>query len=272
MHLAQDHGPDGHSAVYALGHKENLKLNVGWIMDFSHGVKCDVENSYKSINMQPFTLLMMIVFNMGHGPDKDEGMRWAQLQESLEWLFDVFGCGDFPLFEARHVDIVEEMGDELEYVDGEEHLSDMERAWNALRRRRQFEKKGRKVIMARFMAWLRGGKELLRQWSWTLFRSEWLALEHDFLQGSALMKKIILPQRELAEDGSAPTTSSHATSVDAKLLRSCCQNAVTITCLVLGERKNRRSLAILVHVPEPVERLHGESAKECKVSRRTTSG
>ena len=44
LSLTQDAGPDGHCGTYALAFKEELRLNIGWIFDFSHGCRCDVEN------------------------------------------------------------------------------------------------------------------------------------------------------------------------------------------------------------------------------------
>ena len=101
-------------------------------------------------------------------------------------------------------------------------------------------------------------------WTWTLFHTEWLALEHDMLHGDHLVKKLLLPQRVITEEVEAPTTSAATTSADAKLLRACCQNAVTICVMVLQGRKNRRLLAIMTHVPAPVEEAFWKSAVECK--------
>ena len=66
--LAQDQASDNSSGVQAL--KYFLTCNVWEWWDASHGAENDLEGTLKALKLWPVVLLLLIVNNLGHSPEK----------------------------------------------------------------------------------------------------------------------------------------------------------------------------------------------------------
>lgn len=213
------------------------------------------------MNKFPLVLLMLICFNLPHGPDKDEGMRFTQLQDSLEHLFRTMAPGACPLFESLAPAMLQDLGSAVPLLPG---ASPGESLWAFLGDKAKFPRKGYKVNLCRFMAFIREAASFLPEWSVWRFRAEYLALEMDFFQGKQFKQNLIVRQSLVNEVEHARTTDPAGIGIDAKLLRSCCQNAVCITAMVLGMDHNKRTLAVMCHIPAPIDEWHGKTNKMCR--------
>ena len=68
-----------------------LHLNIMWVYDFRHGVARDLLGVWKLVGKMSFVILMLIIYNLPHGPQQEEGLRYSQLLELMEWMFEKAG-------------------------------------------------------------------------------------------------------------------------------------------------------------------------------------
>lgn len=241
--------------------KPSLAMNVGVVWDPSHGACRDVDQAFRSAGLGGFVLLSLCVHNLAHGPEKDEGMRYGQLRDSLRSFLQCFAPESSQLFQHHAPKMVEELSGSLDITNSGDALHPL---WDFLLHRAEFMKKGTRVSLCRFMAWLRASRSLLTEWSMTLFSCEWLSLEHGFLQGKALQQKLLVKASVLDEAEALQTTSSSIPQLDGKVFKSCCQNAVAIACLFLNEYRHKRTMSIMVAIAGPVDEFHGTTNAFCK--------
>ena len=207
---------------------------------------------------------MMPVLNLGHGPEKDEGMRYLQLSETVESIFKYFSHDSFPLFEARASDILQDMGDNVEVGDS---ASPQEALWKYLKAHAPLEKKEYPTTFCRFMAFVRDSRKLLSRWTWLMVKVTFLALETDALSGRLFVDRALVSAAAVEHFEAMRSTTQHQTLLDAKMLRNCTQNNVVISALVLGCKQHRRMLAIIVHCSTPIDVWHGKGNARCKAVR-----
>lgn len=135
----------------------------------------------------PFLILLLLVSNFGHGPERDELLRFHQMQEALQFLFPHYTAETSDLFKARAPAMLEEMGEKIEGVQG---MSAHQQLWRHLQLNHRYPKFGRKVRLCQFMGFQERNVELLGSWSERLFKAELLALENDWLQGKVVQQRI----------------------------------------------------------------------------------
>ena len=180
-----DQGGDGLAASNAMTHKK--KLNWFCFMDWSHGACNDLDKGYKQNGNYPFMLLVLVVLNLPHGPEKDEGMRYQQMLECWQYLFnDDMGAENNVLFQARGPDILQER-QEVGVC-----FNSLRELWQAMQSEMANKKKGYRAKLCQFMSWIRRVKEFLSQWHETLFLCETIALELDMLEGKEFKKQILV--------------------------------------------------------------------------------
>ena len=219
--------------------------------------------------MTSFNLLILVAHNLGHGPERDEGLRFAQIQEMMTFVFKHFQAGQCELFMSRAAAILEEMQEDL--PDDVLKAADRPAAlWNFLKDQTPFTKKEYKVNTARFMAFQRANYKLLKEWSLLLFKTEFLALELDMAKGKDFREKVLVRQSLLREAAELNTTSNQVLQLDSKLLRSACQNNVVVTMMTLGIPRHRRLLALTTAAAKPVDKWHGSSNKACRSVQETS--
>jgi hypothetical protein len=124
--IACDQGPDAHSGIHAMMWKPSLMLNVWPWWEWSHGVNNDFYDVYNFTGTRDMQLLILIIANLYHGPDKDPQMRWCQYRDALQHMVEHQRPMTFNLFLARAPMMLEELGSEVTMVDG---LSPEESLW-----------------------------------------------------------------------------------------------------------------------------------------------
>ena len=69
----QDQGPDMVSMIHCAQYFLQLNIIEWW--DWSHGCQNDVKGPLQSLELWPLMILMLVVSNVGHGPERDEMLR-----------------------------------------------------------------------------------------------------------------------------------------------------------------------------------------------------
>ena len=139
-----DQGGDGLSGIHAM--LWLLLLNVTPWFDPAHGIQNDMWTGFKAVSCFSTALLFLLIFNLSQGPEKEEGLRFQQLQECLEHMIEVYGsCPEtFVLLNAHAPNILNEMGNDLDLQPGTDPLLSL---WEHIRSHAPFTKKAYRVKM-----------------------------------------------------------------------------------------------------------------------------
>lgn len=141
-------------------------------------------------------------------------------------------------------------------------------AWRWMRQRARFGKAGRRVTMCRFLAAPAACAQNTLQWPIDEFERTYCCLEMDFLTSKKVAPLVL---RGDAADGAtigerSGSTSAQRPSVDEAVVRSCSQNAVVISHLMLASKSNERYCAMLRIVALPLVQWHGEQNRELRAA------
>ena len=258
-----DQGSDGLSAVYASLFKFLLCMTP--IFDWVHGCQRDFWHAYKQVGQYSTCLLFLIIFNLSQGPDKEEGLRFKQLQDALAEMAESFPDPEsFPLFLEHSEQMLQELAD---VIDVNASASPIRALYEYITQSAPFTKKHYRVKLGEFGAWQTTAEAFLSAWGLTRFKCEYVALETDMIGTGKFAQKIIINKDHLkAADEATTTTSSTATQIDTKILRSCCQNVVVVSLAILGELQYKRILAVMALVVGPLRHWQGNCSKMMKSS------
>ena len=141
---------------------------------------------------------------------------------------------------------------------------DAHKAWDIMRQEGLFEKQGTRVSLCRFLAWLRAARKLLPKWHHLHWVTEFLAIELDMLKGTKFVTKVALKTSVVQSAMELDTTSSSVPSIDGKVLKSCCQNAVVVGMMMLDDVDNKRLLHAMTYPCLPLNDLHSLQNTECR--------
>ena len=256
LSLVQDQGPDCMSAVHCMHYRLGLNLTEWW--DWSHGAQNDAKHALKQAGLWPLTILMLICNNIGHGPERDELLRFNQLQEVLKVIVDNFDHRTSELFKARAPDMLLEMQDTIEFDDT---VSANENLWNHIKSHAQYPKLGKKVRLCQFLGFQEENQRMLKDWACRLWKAEMLALECDWLKGKEVDERVKVSTSVLEAADACTSTAAKGSHPDIKLLRGAQQNAAVIVVLTLGEPTHKRIITGVTKLLEPLQHWRGSSAK-----------
>jgi hypothetical protein len=119
VHTVQDQGGDGLSGWHSMAYYSSLNTTCFW--DWAHGAARDLEGSLKAMKMWPFVILLMVAHNLGHGPEKDECLRFHQMNEALSFFFSTFDAANSELFLAYSKNMLDELGSRVCVQMGKAH-------------------------------------------------------------------------------------------------------------------------------------------------------
>ena len=179
LSIAPDMGSDWFSMINAL--QGRFCFNVDVTYDPSHGVWDDIQHMLKMAGLGPWTILMMVVFNVPSGPWADDA-RFQQVVTALGSLFDNFRPSEAPLFQHLSTQLIEEMGATAAHDDE----SPEQIVWNKMKDNSPWRTKGEKVVMNRFMGFIVKGRRFLRSWFQILCSYLYAGLEMDFFMARSL--------------------------------------------------------------------------------------
>ena len=255
MNVAIDQGGDGLSAC-------NWLMAMGCCLtiwcDFSHGANNDINGAIKELGLWSFWLLMLVTLNVPHGP-WDDDVRNAQAKEGWEETKKHYTARSAVLFQDHLPHMVDEMKPLLAKCDFTGPIE--EQIWMMTSDEPALTKKGTKKKNARFLDVLRGLRELLPLWSLKLMQYEHVCIELGMVSEKQMDKL------SLSVDVSESDHKSTAPSVltlDDKIVRGTCQNALVIACAMLGIHSHKHLINIIVNVCKPVEAWHSEQNKQLR--------
>ena len=259
MLLTADQGGDMFSGGHCLQH--HLKANVLCVWDWSHGAQRDLVLSYEACDLFRYALIFLVCMNLYSGPDKDEGMRFEQLTDAMRFLFQQFDATSV-LFQARADAMLAELGDTVQRRDDDASLHAA--LWRHLEGGLENQRKMDKVKMAQFMGWISRARWFLLNWEQERFKREFVALECNCLDEKAAAVIERLPRGVLAHAAKVTGTSASATQVDTKLLRSSTVNNLAMSVCFMDSTRNKRIIALMTLIPEPLARWQQRSASACR--------
>ena len=259
--LCQDQGPDGMSAIFAS--QFYLDLNIWPYWDWQHGAMADLKQALRDVKVWPFIVLVMLTNNLGFGPERDECLRFAQMQEALKLYFEVQDWCSAELFLARAPAMLREMGDTLVTRDDEPPMQSL---WNKLKADHEYPKLGHRTKLCQFMGFQKENENLLGSWTERLWKAEVLALEHDLLTARNMQEKVFIKSSVLRHAVDTTRTDSSLATADNKLLRSSSQNGVVISVQTLSSSMNKRTLACITWPVKCLRTWAGKHSADCRSS------
>ena len=140
----------------------------------------------------------------------------------------------------------------------------MHALWDILQESSIFDRQCTRTALCRFMAWLRAARKLLPHWHHLHWICEILAIEMDMLHGGKFVNKVALKTSVFQAALDQDATSSAVPSIDNKVLKICCQNAVVVSVMPLGDPDNKRLLHVMTCPCLPLNGLHSLQATECR--------
>ena len=108
MNIAIDQGSDGLSAMWWLF---MMLLCATFWLDFSHGAWRSVQGMINDVGLEPWWLLMMVMFNCAHGPWNSDSV-FNSIQECWKELKKHCTPEDLPLFIENVANMIEDLGAE----------------------------------------------------------------------------------------------------------------------------------------------------------------
>lgn len=258
-----DQGGDGLCAAAFLRH---IGANVSFITDWAHGANNDFLETLRDLSLFQYWLLLLIALNVEHGPH-GEDLRHNQIRDAWFELQARSSPQACALFQEYCQEIASEAQGESSWeLEAGEDLQDA--VWRHLRNEPHFMKKGCRTNLARYQASRRAAEDLLPRWTLKRFIYEYVALETNMLDSSHTARLLIKGEVDLKEGESKQTTDSSRVCISEKALRSACQNALVISCLILEDPTNMQLTKLIVFLSAPVDLWHKQQSRAL----RSTAG
>lgn len=246
--MCVDQAGEGLSAIHCM--KYALHMNIDEWYCMSHGVQNDCNLRDQACQVFNLKLVLLVVLNLPHGPEREEDMRFDQLVGCMNWYLDTFSAATSTLFQARAGRMYEELS-MAGLLDTAAGLEPDEAVWQLLRSKWSSPRKGYRVKLCEFMRLNRCLKEVVQTWTVLLFEREVLGLEMDYFTGSDFKKRLGITEADAKDIGQVRATAG-AQAVDARVLRSCGRNAVAVSAIVLACPMNHCIVVIMHAAAEPM--------------------
>ena len=190
LSIAADQGSDGFSAQFWL--KYAFHGNIDFTADLSHGVWRDTEAVWSSLGLAPFVRLMVIVFNLAHGP-WEEGVRWHQLQLAMNEYMDLGSYKTCPMFAHFLPALLRDFG-----METSAQCSDAdEQVWCRVKEHWAMRRKGARVALCRYAGFVDAAERFDSGFHFILMQVLYLGLQEGFFTTSTL-KDAVKCQEDMA--------------------------------------------------------------------------
>ena len=246
---SMDQGSDGVCAAQALQYRYNVNFTPHY--DGSHANHNDFSEGLNQNGLRPLWLLMLVSVNLPHGPHRNDE-RWHQLRACMKTHYATSSEATCALYKEMSADMyatIEAAGHDFKGKKPEREV------WQYLKQREFGVNKGRRTDLCRFMDSVRSAKKAIASWPVDEYERTILALESDFLQGTKF-NKILTKGTVLSDAAGDGSTNPKRPTVDEKVLRGCCQNAVVISVMFLSDDTNRKLVTIAVELSSPLDEFH----------------
>lgn len=262
--VALDMGSDGVAGYSALA--RHFDCNIWMWPDPSHMCQRTMEAVLKETKLFEFWCLLLITFNLEHGPHRDQGRR-NQLRDGLAKLFETRSPEQCPLFEQMSPEMAQDLEEAgILQFSGEE--SREATLWEWLKSRSRHGPMGRRVSMCRFGGMQHAAMSQRPYWTVNLFERTLLALEQDMLRGKKFEAKLTLKAKHV-EGASGSTTNPTHLQLDDRALRGCCENAVVVSILTLDDADHRRVVDCVLTAQAPLDKWHTEQNRTLRSTEST---
>lgn len=246
--IAMDQGPDGLAACWLLLHKG---ANITIFCDPSHGAWADTKQLLKDNQLFSWWLLMMVGWNVPHGPWNDD-QRFALLREGWEDMEAHHTARSSALFQHYAPDILEDIGGTSALdLDGDGSVDIA--VWRHMLADPPTAKKGMKINLNRFFHGLEFARQDLHRWHARLLAYEYIALEQGMLASRRIDKVRVRAASHDADEESKCTTDSSLLNLAERGIRSAGQNALEVAVGVFGDRMNNILVRVLLTAVGPTE-------------------
>lgn len=247
--VAPDQGADGLCCGFFLRYAKHMNLELRY--DPSHGVWRDQESAMRHCRLVSFAYLMLVVYNLAHGP-WDANTRFAQLTESASEFLQGASPDD-PLLQHYAEDLVAHFAMEGEV--GDEDL--MQALLARLKEVASGETKGTQVKMCRFANFVDVARSFDQTFTWQTMKVLYLGLQERLVSTAsweALNAKLRRPDDDSGDETKTPMTRS---SNSIQSFRDAAKNNVQLAVHLLCDPKTRWRCRLLFRLCEPVRQWHG---------------
>ena len=213
--------------------------------------------SLKWIDQFDFAICYMIHANLVHGPRKDN-QRFHQIRDMMHGVYNDLDHTT-PLFQSNAGGIRGELADlGVEFPNVK---SSSEESWDVCKAEDATTKKYDRLCFNRFMALIHVAKnESLPRWYRDKFERSHLVIEEDMAKGK--MAKLFI--KAGVHDEFSVATGPGTVSLEERALRSCLQNAATISFLFQADPVNLRRVLIMVAVHGALKDFHAGQSKDLR--------
>ena len=150
------------SGVFALLVKQEMRANIVAMFEWSHGANNDLHGLFKDLRLYDFALICLVIFNMPHGPDRDEGVRHEQFKDMVSIVVQSFTPQTATLFRARSGRMLQELAG---VFDLDPSIGEESSLWQHIMDTQTSNPMGDRVNMCQYMGWWIGSKSLLPVWT-----------------------------------------------------------------------------------------------------------
>lgn len=198
--VSADQGSDG---VCAMNYLLDKQVHMSVIADWSHGAQNDLKECLRSASLYPYMLLMMVVFNVEHGPWRED-LRFSQVREAWQEASGHYTSKTCELFRAYADRIIQELRD-ADVVDFYGRDDPEDSLWEYMKN--SDLGKGYMTCLNRYFAVIEKGAEMCGVWHLRRCQYELVALESGQLHTSKL-QPLLLRDPEAPGEPSAAASST----------------------------------------------------------------
>lgn len=260
--ISADQGPDGLCASFFLAY--HCKANIEFFWDPSHGYQRDIMLATGMVGLSAFMHLMVITYNLGHGP-WDSHARYAQLCESTTSYLQ-HHAHQCPLFHFYKMQIAKEFG-LLEFSG--QALADAD-IIQAMKDHWSMKQKGAKVHLCRFGDFTTKAAEFDGHHTFTLLRCLHLGLTEGMFSKAVL--DILLKPVKLDAPSETAEKTPVARSNDAhQKLRHLCNNNIAVAAVMLSDYRTGFRTKVLYKLADPVCRWYKHQSSNIRSTAEAAS-
>lgn len=257
LSIAMDQGSDGVCAVWWL---QSQGVNLSVWCDPSHGAWADTKQSLKDTNLLGFWMLVMVGYNVPHGPWNDDA-RYALLKEAFADFQRNHTAKTSELFQHHAAEILHDIGGRSQ-LPGEKAVD--EELWDMMCRESPVARKGYKVNLNRFFHGLQVARDDMRHWTARLMLYQFTAIENGMLASRRPPKVKAVASSSAAGSEEKPTTDATRLDVLERGIRRAGANALEIAVTLFEDRANKTLVRIILASTEPTEKWHRLQAHQLR--------
>ena len=237
VEVARDCGSDGNTGFHALLH--HYKMICWDCPDNDHCNQRSFEGGLRDVGSWEMWLLLLISWNLPWGPSDDEYRR-NQLDEAMKHFYAI-NTEESPLFHNHCFEIAQDLEEAGIHTFPRERPLE-EEVFECVKSQSLLAKTGRRTSNFRFGGTLAAAIFNLPLWGMQTYQRQYTALKLGHLSHNKTLEKLAV--RFKAVDEEDPSTNPKNITVESKALKSCCNNALVVSVMVLMEKDHKRLVQI----------------------------